>query len=450
MSTQRRANGARRWASFREALASELWPVPTVAIAGAVALGILLPILDRAVDQSLPPGLNAVLFSGGTDSARAVLSAIAGSLITATSLTFSLTVVALQLASSQASPRLLRMFAADRMVHATLAVFLGTFAYSLTVLRSVADAEDSPFVPRIAVTVASLLTFASIIMLTVFLAHLARQLRVETMMRDVHDETLRTIELIESTAMAGVDPAPSVPSSAYTTLVASSGFVTVIDRSALVGLAHDEDIVIAQLHAVGVSVIQGTPLARWWDRRAPERHDENPAQRRARIDGLIAEAHLTDYERTPSQDLGFGLRQLVDIAVKALSPGVNDPTTAVHALSHISAILRSTAALPLEPAALTDEDGIPRVIQRRQDYDDLVEVALAQPRRYGAGDPEVAARLYGVLAEIAYGSAPAHHRTVRTQCRRLDASVRAATYDRVERAHLRALSDDVRRALVTG
>lgn len=425
--------------------------MPTVAIAGGVVLGILVPIIDRAVDQSLPPALNAVLFSGGTDSARAVLSAIAGSLITATSLTFSMTVVALQLASSQASPRLLRMFAADRMVHATLAIFLGTFAYALTVLRSVADADASPFIPRVAVTLASLLTFASVIMLILFLAHLARQLRVETMMRDVHDETLRTIELITSTAMDGIDRAPEVPSSAHTAPAISAGFVTRIDRSALIELAHDEDIVIAGLHPVGASVIQGTPLARWWDLHPPERRvDESPDERRSRIDRRIAGAHLTDYERTPSQDLGFGLRQLVDVAVKALSPGVNDPTTAVHALSHIAAILRSIAELPVEPAALIDEDGVARLIQRGQDYDDLVEVALAQPRRYGADDPDVAARLYGLLAEVAYRSPARHHRTIRTQCRRLDASVRAATYDRVERTRMRGLSRDVEKALLAG
>ncbi|RXZ43622.1 DUF2254 family protein, partial [Agromyces binzhouensis] len=217
------SDGARRWwATLAESVSSRIWPLPVAAIIAAVIAGVLLPLLDAAVDDQLPPWLGALLFSGGTEAARAVLTTISGSLITATSLTFSLTVVALQLASNQASPRVLRQFASDGMVHLTLAIFLGTFAYALTVLRTVEDAGDR--VPRIAVTVAFVLTLMSVVVLVLFLAHLASRLRVETMLRDVHRETARTIARVGADDRATA-PAPERPGDARPILARRSGFV---------------------------------------------------------------------------------------------------------------------------------------------------------------------------------------------------------------------------------
>lgn len=152
-------------ARWSDALRTELWPLPTAAVALAVVLGTMLPALDAAVDGRLPDRISVLLFSGGPEAARAVLQAIAGSLITVTSLTFSLTVV-------------------------TLALFLAAYAFSLTVLRSVRDEGNGneAFVPEISVTMAFVLAIASVIGLVLFLAHLTREIRVETMMRRVNVE----------------------------------------------------------------------------------------------------------------------------------------------------------------------------------------------------------------------------------------------------------------------
>lgn len=436
------------WARLREGTAAQLWPVPAAGIGLAVIVGILLPRFDAAVDNHLPDPVLRLLFDGGADSARAVLSAIAGSLITATSLTFSLTVVALQLASTQASPRLLRLFAQDRMVHATLAVFLGTFAFALTVLRIIKGQSPTAdaAVPRITITLASVLTLASIIMLVLFLAHLARELRVETMLRDVHGETLRTLELLAALPDNGVTDVGAMgrPEAVHLALAASSGFITSVDRERLTGAAADHDIVVEELHAIGDSVIAGVPLARWWPRNPGDVDDD----RRRRVESDLNAAYSSGYERTSAQDLGFGLRQLVDIAVKALSPGVNDPTTAVHALSHISDVVRRVAQLPVEPSGLVDGDGIVRLIVRKTDFDALLELAVEQPRRYGASDPVVAARLFALLQEVGYTSTTDHQRgAVRAQNRRLAASVAAGGYDDVELARFERLAETVDEAL---
>ena len=161
-------------------------------------MGFVLPALDAAVDDELPDSVTVLLFSGGPEAARSVLQAISGSLITVTSLTFSLTVVTLQLASSQFSPRLLRTFTADRFVHATLALFLATFAFALTVLRSVRSETSggTSFVPEFSVTVSFVLAITSVMGLVLFLAHLTREIRVETMMRRVNAETRDTIDRV--------------------------------------------------------------------------------------------------------------------------------------------------------------------------------------------------------------------------------------------------------------
>lgn len=445
----RRSSFRRSLASLRESVATELWPAPALAVVAAVVLGVVLPLLDRAVDARMPAALNAYLFAGGVDSARAVLSAISGSLITATSLTFSLTVVALQLASSQASPRVLRTFAKDRAVQFTLAIFVGTFAYALTVLRTVQDATDSadPIVPRIAVTLASLLTLASVFALTFFLGHLARQLRVETVLQQVHRETSRTIDLVRTTTAEGSRSVPDDiwPTTTHLALARSSGFVRGVDRARLLGIATENDLVIEEGYAAGHHAVESTPIARWWPRDAlihPEQEDIDARGRE------IAACFSLAYERTASQDIGFGIRQLTDIAVRALSPGVNDPTTAVHALGHVSAVLGDLAELPEQAAALEDENAAIRVILRRHDFAELVRTALEQPRRYGIEDPDVVDRMFQLLREVGFRARrPDDRDVVRDELVRLDSALQDASYSATERGRFAARSDQCRDAL---
>jgi uncharacterized membrane protein len=440
-----------RLASLRESISARLWPVPVAAIVLAVGLGVVIPIADAALDDELPGWFAALLFSGGPGAARSVLAAIAGSLVSATTLTFSLTVVALQLASSQASPRVLRLFSRDRVVHRTLAVFLGTFAFALTVLRTVRDADEAgdAAVPRFAITLAFLSTVASVVMLVLFLAHLARQLRIETVMRDVHRETSGTIALVRGTGETpddddGATP-PDRPSSRRMALAADSGFLTGTDRERLVEVAHEHDLVVEEARAVGTNVIAGTPLAFWWPRDPLRRAAPDDV---AGIERGIRAAFGIGYERTPTQDIGFGLRQLVDIATRAVSPGVNDPTTAVHALGHVSAVLSELARLPEQTPVLLDDVGVARVIVQRHLFSSLLETGVAQVRHAGAGDPEVAARLYGLLREVAFAChRPDDAAAVADQLDRLDATVVHRDFDATERARFAAMSAAGRAAL---
>ncbi len=400
----------RWWAQVTESVESRLWPLPAAAIVVAVALGIAVPRIDLLVDSLLPTGVNSVVFNGGAETARSVLSSIAGSLITATSLTFSLTVVALQLASSQASPRVLRLFARDRRVHTTLAVFLGTFAYSITVLRSVrASTDEVPeFVPRIAVTAGFVLTLISVMMLVFFLAHLAAQLRVETILKEIHSETERTIDLVGDSYAAA--PAYAlrvrVPEQKNVVTSAESGFITSRDRSTLLDFALANDIVIEENRNVGENVVAGTPLAFWWGQDGSEPEVEPDI-----VEKAVRSAHPIGYERTAAQDVDYGVQQIVDIGVRALSPGINDPTTAVHALGHLGALIARTVTLPRLPAGLAGPDGELRVVTVSRGPAELVHDALSQMRHYGAGDPAVVRRFLQVIGDLAY---TCHEREVQT------------------------------------
>lgn len=396
--------------AIRAAFSSRLWPIPVFAVALAVALGVGLPALDEEVDDRLPDVLQVYLFSGGAEAARSVLEAISGSLITVTSLTFSLTVVTLQLASSQFSPRLLRTFTSDSFVHWTLALFLGTFAYSLTVLRSVRSgtAGGTEFVPDIAVTVAFLLAIASVIGLVLFLAHLTREIRVETMMRNVHTETAATIERVLPTKLtppAGAPAAPGRPaasgdptaSGGQRILAPSSGFLNRVDEMGLATVARELGAVVRIDAWAGDSLIAGVPFATAWGGAAREPFTSAELEDLTR---QLAGVVTVGFERTNDQDPVFGFRQLADVGARALSPGTNDPTTAVHVLGHLSSLLCMLMDRELRDHLVRDADGRVRAIVARPGFDHFLATAVSQIRHYGVQDVEVGLRLLTLFEEV--------------------------------------------------
>ncbi|MEP6561676.1 MAG: DUF2254 domain-containing protein [Nakamurella sp.] len=440
-----RSPGSVRLSTMRDAVRTQLWPVPIVGVAVAVVLGIGLPLLDENVDDVLPGWLTAYLFGGGAGAARDVLGAIAGSLITVTSLTFSLTVVTLQLASSQFSPRLLRTFSSDRFVQSTLALFLGTFTFALTVLRTVRTESEggAAFVPEISVTTAFALTIASVVGLVLFLAHLAREIRVETMLRNVHRDATATVRRVlaeRTTDVAALPQPPTEPGLLVHLNAASSGFLISVDERELLAAATDADAVLLIARAPGSSLIEGTPMGVGWP-RGPRQFDEHT---QSRLQDAVARSISTGVERTAAQDAEFGLRQLTDVTTKALSPGINDPTTAIHALGHSSALLCEMVGRDLGPRVLRDEDDVIRVVLRRPSFEELLDLAVEQPRRYGAADAQVLGRIGWLLRELGWRvDLDVDRHVVERQLARLRHTVAGQDFDATERATLTALTDDV-------
>lgn len=418
---------------------TQLWPLPVLAVLLAVVAGIVLPAVDASVDDTLPPEVAGWLFGGGPEAARSVLQTIAGSLITVTSLTFSLTVVTLQLASSQFSPRLLRTFARDRLVHAVLALFLAAFAFALTVLRSVrtGTGESGSFVPDISVTVAYALALVSVLGLVAFLAHIAREIRVETIMSRVAAETTATIDRVFPADAADL-PEPAVREPSASLRSGSSGFITMLDEKSLLDAAAEADAVLRIERGPGSFVVEGVPYAVAW--RAGQVTADGLEQLRGSVDAAVT----IGSERTNVQDVGFGFRQLVDVAVRALSPGVNDPTTAEHALGHLSVLLCRLVTRSAGPRVLADPDGQPRVVLAFPRFEELLDLALSQIRLYGVSDPRVAGKILQLLKDVACSdpggrSGPA----VREQAGRLREAMETATYASAERRRLLQMIDDL-------
>lgn len=431
-----------------DAVRSRMWPLPTMALVVAAVLGVVLPIVDHHIDDSLGQALARYLFTGGPDAARSVLSAVAGALATLTSLTFSLTVVTLQLASSQFSPRLLRTFSSDGFVHVTLALFVSTFTYALIVLRTVrSTTSGSPaFVPQVAVTVALFLALACLLALVLFLAHLASEIRVETMLRRVHSEARATLlRVLEPKGVAeerGGLPRP--PADATPLLAPSSGFLTSVDEPKLLAAAEGTGTVLLLERPPGSSLIAGTPIGWSWRLDGGTLDDETAERLRT----AVGKALGTSHEHTAAQDVTYGFRQITDVAAKALSPGINDPRTAMHALGHSSALLCLAAQHRLGPVVLRDDDGRPRVHRDLPALRDLLDLAVSSPRRYGASDPDLLARLFALLAEVAWSTEdPAHRDAVLGQLERLQATSRRQDFDVVEHGRLEELAGQVHAAL---
>ncbi len=418
-----------------DAVRSRLWPIPLALVAVSIGAAVVLPMLDAAVGARLPQTPLRGLFDAGPDAARAVLTTIATALITVTSLTFSLTVVTLQLASSQFSPRLLRTFTRDRVVQVSLGILLATFTYALLSLRVVASDEQAP---QLTVTLALALALASVVTLTAFLAYVVRLIRVETMMREVSSETRRTIDRALGDAAHQRERGTPVPipsaASGHRLPAHRSGFLELVAEDDLLALAAAQDAFLVLDRAPGDHVVEGTPVGTAWYRRRPPSKDDLTAL----VDGVRRAVHI-DYERTAVQDVRFGLRTLVDVVCKAMSPGINDPTTAVHALGHCATLLVAAGRCDTGPRVVRDENDEPRLVLARPSFAELLDLVMSQSTHYGRDDPRVLGRLVELLREVAWCTDPARTaEAVGDQRARVSRAIDSGGFAELDAAALRA------------
>jgi uncharacterized membrane protein len=382
-----------RGRNLLERIRSSLWFLPALFVTAAIAQGIVLPELE---EQRGDRGVSTFFFEGGPEGARVMLSMIAGSTLTLTVLVFSITIVALQLASSQFSPRVLRTFLRDWYSQASLGVFAATFAYSLTVLRAVRSEEPGveAFVPRLSVSLAFGWVMVSLAVFVLYVSHTARSLRVVSVIGKVGDETRHMIE-----REVPVDPAPQDDDDVVATVGVArvvgwsgkGGVLRSIDVDRLVRVADRHDLLVEVLPMVGDFVPHLAPLFAVSGGRfgeAPGFDDE-----------LVATAEL-GLERTMVQDLRFGFRQLVDIAERALSPAINDPTTAVQAIDQMHDLLRTLAVRPWPSGRHHGPSGALRVVRREPTWDELVHLAVDEIRVVGASAIQVDVRLRSMLEDL--------------------------------------------------
>lgn len=369
---------------------SSLWFAPVVAATVAVVSARLLV----RVDQRIPQESSAwFLFGGEADAARDLLAAIAGALITLTGLVFSITILVLQLASSQFSPRVLQTFLEDRTTRLSMGMFIGSFVYTIAILPNVRSGTSGgdAFVPALSVFVALLVILGSVFVFIRYIHHMAHSIRAVHVVKRVADETRRSIEeLYPETAArepGALTPVPDPRAARVLGNEGGAGVVSVVDENALLALAYRHDVVIGVVPFPGDFVPRGAPLFRLWGRE-----DVPPRE--------LRQAVTLEEERTPKQDPAFGFRQLVDVAERALSPGVNDPTTAVQAVDQIHDLLRSLARRHFPSPVRVDEAGRPRLVLSRPDWEAFVRLGFDEIRLYGSESVQVTRRLRAALEDL--------------------------------------------------
>ena len=375
---------------------SSLWFVPTLLVLAGIGLGIGLVQVDVWYGSDWKIDDRNPFFGVGAAGSRAMLAAIASSMITVAGVAFSITIVTLALGSSQYTPRILRNFMRDRWNQFVLGMFVGIFVYCLIVMRTIrAGGEDEfSFVPVLAVFVAVLLALSSIACLIFFIHHTAASIQASTILARINDETKESIRHSlpeEAGAHEEIaDAAAPVPRNGNWTPIAAAGtgYVQRVDHKALLRSATEEGLIVRVDRIGGDFATAGAPVL-----SADREIDDKLA---ARLRELVTIGEF----RVPNQDPGFGVRQIVDIGLKALSPGVNDTSTAVSCLDYLGSILSFLATRRGVSAYRTDEKGAVRLIAPAADFGDLVAKSMDEIRLVADGNVTILLQMLCVLCRV--------------------------------------------------
>ena len=378
-------------------LRSTYWFLPSIVTVFAAALAIGLVLVDRTADYNSPWLRWA--YGGGADGARALLAAVAGSTMTVVSVTLSVMVVALTVSSQHFGPRLLNSFMRDNVAQLMLGSFTGTFVYCLVVLRTVQGDDGGDryerFVPHLAISVALGLAFISVGVLMYYVHHIARSLQVSEITAGIARELERTIERLYPEQL-GQDPAVpirerlGVPDAGVRGLAAASGYVQEVNTERLLAVATSHDTVIWITARPGTFVVEGTPIA----------VVHGPGGRDAEAARSLPAAFTLGADRSPQQDAAFGIQQLVEVALRALSPGVNEPFTAVTSIDRLSQALHRLAMRRTPDPVRIDEAGAVRVVTDPYTFAELLPFAYESIAIAAVGNPCVSERLLAVLGEL--------------------------------------------------
>lgn len=387
-----------------ERVRSSFWFLPAVMAGGAMVLAFATVALDTVVTDwlTLDWGLT---FTGGAEGASSLLGAIAGSMITIAGVVFSMTLVALSLASSQLGPRLLRNFMRDTTTQMVLGTFVATFLYCLLVLRTVRRAEEIVFVPHLSVALGVLLAVVSVGVLIYFIHHVSVSIQANEIVARVGRELIEGIDrLFPETIGRGAPRLPTEPPDAEfldrfdrearPIGSAGDGYLQFVDGDALAAFAMQEDVVIRLVRRPGDYVVATRPLALVWP---GNRVTDQLIER-------VNSAFALGNQRTSGQDIEFAVNQLVEIAIRALSPGLNDPFTAMTCVDRLGSALCRLAERDMPSPYRHDVQDQLRVIAPVFTFPDITDAAFNQIRQYGRSSTAVTIRLLETIAEIA-GSA---------------------------------------------
>lgn len=427
-----------------EAIRTSYWFLPAVLGVVATVAAPATIALDRSI-QDHPSWIASWTYGGGPEGARAVLATIAGSMITVAGVVFSITIVALSLATGQFGPLLLRNFIRDRRNQFMLGTFTATFLYCLLVLRTVRGMDHEEFVPGVSVSVGILLAIANLGVLIYFIHHVAMSIQASHVIQSVTDELRETIDRLWPEKL-GQEPPPTsepelpsfAPDQSAPLVSTTSGYVDAINEDTLLTLARDDDLVIRLVYRPGRFAVEGVTLAWVWPR---ERASEDALQR-------LNLAFVLVPHRTPFQDVEFAVDQLVEIAVRALSPGINDPFTAMMCIHRLGEALSYLAGRSIPSPHRYDQDNNLRVITYPIEFRALADAAFNQIRQYGSGSVAVLICLLETLGVVArFVHRPADRAAIARHAELIQRTARRCLQEEADLADVTERFDDVQQEL---
>lgn len=387
------------------------WFLPTLLAFAGLALGLALVIVDSRLGDTWL-GRYEWFYGSRPEGARAMLSTIAGSTITVAGVVFSITLAAVTYASGQFGPRLLGNFMRDRGNQATLGIFIGTYLYCLVVLRTIRSAEETSadtagavrdsFVPHLAMFGGLALAIASTAVLIYFVHHVTSGIHINNVIARVGRRLIADIRDRSGDENAPSPPPPPLTGKFASIAASKTGYIEAIDFDALLTIACRHGLVLRPIRRAGDFVSEGWP---WL-----EAHATAPASEL--IIGECNNVVAIGRQRTAQQDLRFAIDELVEIASRALSPGVNDPFTAIACIDWLGAALTEFDRSPPEPDRKADDTGRVRIILNPLRFEDYLARAFAQLRSYVAADPNARAHTLATLKELATRAHDAKHRAL--------------------------------------
>jgi uncharacterized membrane protein len=381
----------------REALRTNLWVIPLVETVAVVVLFVITSTIDRSAYDGLirlPPWV----LSGTADVARVLLATVAASIITVVGIVFSITIVALTLASTQFGPRMLRNFVRDPGTQFSLGTFVASFCYAMIALVSVGGGPHGDFVPHLSITVTLLFTLLDVAVLIYFLNHVATMIQLPVVIANIATTLVSEVTAMERVSSLGIGMArgPShdevlarLAESGAPIRTPRSGYLQVIRHDILVKIATNADAVVQLPHRPGHFMVAGQVIAWVW-----------PPEAAGSVAERLALGHVTGAYRTLPQDVSFGFDQLVEIALRALSPAVNDTFTGMTCIDWIADCLCRIGPTWHPQRVRRDAEGNIRVIAFQPDFDRLVERTFDTIRQAAVGMPAIMIRQLDALAKV--------------------------------------------------
>jgi len=392
-------------------VSSQLWLVPALFFIGE---GVLALLLLRFGDVIISASGSAGwwLYGGEAETARNLLSALLSGLMTMTSLVVSVTFVILTLAANQLGPRLIAIFMSDKQIQSVLGLFVGTIFYIILVMRSIGDTLGANGVPHVAVSTGTFLVILCLMALLFYIHKIARSIIADNVVEVVASELRETMRriLTEGGDIGSAREQETPAGSGWPISLGQAGYLQVVDYNRLLNIACAEDILIEVKVRAGHHLLDsGNHVVLHARERPPDD-----------LLGNVRSAFTIGRQRTPAQDPEHGIRQLAEIATRALSPGTNDPFTAIAVIDRLGACFEIVLARRQQQRTYRDDKGVPRVIANRSTLAGMLEAAFNPIRQAGASHPAILIRMVETIGELrTIATGPGERSTLARQLARI-------------------------------